>query len=104
MGRILGVDYGEKRIGLALSDEGYQFAFEFAIWPAADFLKKISGLISEKQIEKIVLGYPLNLKGQHTQKTKEVLEFKEKLQKILPADCTVELLDERFSSQMAGKI
>jgi len=104
MGRILGIDYGEKRIGLALSDEGQQFSFEHEIWAASEFFKKISKLISEKEIEKIILGYPLNLKGEKTKKTEEVLQFKTQLERILPAGVGVEMLDERFSSQMAGKI
>jgi len=104
MGRILAIDYGEKRIGLALSDENKEFAFEYEIWQAADFFKKISGLISEKEIEKIVLGKPVNLKGESTKKTQEVLRFQEKLQKTLPQECKIDLLDERLSSKMAEKI
>lgn len=104
MGRILGIDYGEKRIGLAISDEEHTFAFELEIWPAQDFFKRITEFVNEREIEKIILGYPLNLKGHQTAKTAEVLKFKEKLESILPPQTAVELLDERFSSKMAGKI
>jgi putative Holliday junction resolvase len=103
VGRILAIDYGEKRIGLALSDEGKKIAFEFEIWQNADFFKKISALVFEKGIEKIVLGYPLNLSGEHTKKTEEVMQFKKELQSALQ-NIPVELIDERFSSKMAAKI
>ncbi len=102
MPRILGIDYGEKRIGLALSDEDQKFSFEFEIWDPEKFSKQIAGLIQEKDIEKIVLGLPINMSGEHTQKTKEVLDFKARLEKLVSVP--VELIDERLSSQMASSI
>ena len=100
MARALAIDFGEKRIGLALSDESKTIAFEYEIWAAHDFFKKIDHLITEKEIETIVLGYPLNVSGKETEKTREVLEFKKQLENHLPT-IPVVLLDERFSSQMA---
>lgn len=102
MARILGIDYGEKRIGLALSDEGQQFAFEMDIWSPQEFYENIKALLVEKDIEKIILGLPLNMSGEQTAKTKEVLEFKEKLEKEV--NIPVEMLDERLTSQMAANI
>lgn len=102
MGRILGVDYGEKRIGLAITDEEQKFSFEHDIWDASEFFEKIEPLIIEYDIEKIVLGYPLNMSGEKTKKTAEVLEFKARLEKQIKIP--VELLDERLSSKMAAKI
>ena len=100
MGKLLAIDYGEKRVGIAVSDEEQHFAFERGIWPAEDFFKKITGFINEEQIEKIILGYPLTVSGQHSKKTDEVVQFKEKLQTA--AGVPVELIDERFSSQVAA--
>lgn len=102
MGRILGIDYGEKRIGLAITDEDQKFSFEHDIWLASEFYEKIEPLINEYDIEKIVLGYPLNMSGQKTKKTEEVLEFKTRLEKQIKIP--VELLDERLSSKMAASI
>lgn len=102
MGRILGLDYGEKRIGLAISDEEQKFSFELDIWPAYEFFEKIEPLITEQDVEKIVLGYPLNMSGDETKKSKEVLDFKEKLEKQIKIP--IEILDERLSSKMAAKI
>ena len=103
MARTLAIDFGEKRIGLALSDESNTIAFEYEIWAANDFFKKINQLVTEKEVETVVLGYPLNVSGKETEKTKEVLEFKQQLEKHL-LSIPVVLLDERFSSQMASKL
>lgn len=99
MGKLLAIDYGEKRIGLATSDENQEFAFEQGILSADKFFKELPKLIAELQIQKIILGYPLNLAGQHSQKTDEVIVFKKKLEQA--AGVPVELLDERFSSKAA---
>lgn len=102
MGRVLGIDYGEKRIGLALSDEEQKFSFEYDIWQNYEFFERIESLIAEQDIEKIVLGFPLNMDGGETQKTQEVKEFKEHLLKQV--SIPIEILDERLSSKMAAKI
>ncbi|MDB4940000.1 MAG: Holliday junction resolvase YqgF [Candidatus Doudnabacteria bacterium] len=102
MGRILGIDYGHVRIGMAISDEEQQFAFEYEIWNPKDFFNKIKSLIETKEIKKIVLGLPLNMSGKNSEKTLEVLEFKEKLASLI--DIPIETIDERLSSKMAGNI
>ncbi|GAC1412218.1 MAG: Holliday junction resolvase RuvX [Candidatus Doudnabacteria bacterium] len=102
MGRILGIDYGHVRIGLAISDEDQKFSFEFEIWSPKVFLEKINSLIEEKGIVKIVLGLPLNMSGESTKKTEEVIEFKHKLEQLVKIP--VDLTDERLSSKMAGNI
>ncbi|MBU6447599.1 Holliday junction resolvase RuvX, partial [Patescibacteria group bacterium] len=91
MGRILAIDYGEKRIGLAISDEEQKFSFELDIWSPREFSENIRALLAERNIEKIVLGHPLGMSGQKTAKTAEVERFKEELEKM--AQVPVELFD-----------
>ncbi len=102
MGRILGIDFGEKRIGLAISDEEQKFAFEYEIWSPEKLQSEIQTLVRDKEIVKIVLGLPLNMSGDDTQKTEEVRTFKEKLESLVTIP--VELIDERLTSQMASTI
>ena len=102
MGRILALDYGHVRIGLALSDEDQKFAFEHEIWKRPDFFERLPELIKEKDIAKIILGYPLNMASEPTAKTAEVLRFKKELEE--KAKLPVELVDERLSSKMAAKL
>jgi putative holliday junction resolvase len=97
--KILGIDYGEKRIGLAISDESATFARELTILSPKEFWESIRNTIGENEIKQIVLGWPLNMSGEMTEKTREVESFKLRLEKetALP----VEIIDERLSSQMA---
>ena len=102
MSKILGIDYGEKRIGLAISDESQTFARELVILSPKDFWKSITSLIEENQVEKIVLGWPLNMNGEETEKTEEVSRFK--VQVVSKTGLSVETVDERLTSKMAESI
>ena len=87
MGRALGIDHGEKRIGLALSDSGRLFARPLEVIEGeARFFRRLSDLVAEQEIEEIVLGLPLNMDGSQGPKAAEVLAFKERLEVAL-ADC-----------------
>jgi putative holliday junction resolvase len=100
--KILGIDYGEKRIGLAISDESQTFARELDILSPKEFWEQVNKLISDQQISLIVLGWPLNMSGEETEKTKEVTSFR--LQVTSKTGLPVEIMDERLSSQMAEHI
>ena len=112
LGRILGIDYGEKRIGLAISDESQTFARELDIFSPKKFWSEINQLIANHAIVKIVIGWPLNMGGEETKKTLEVKDFKEKLEKFLEISAKggpafggkIEIMDERLTSQMAQNL
>jgi len=101
-GKILGIDYGEKRIGLAVSDESQTFARELAILSPKEFWEQVGQLISSQSISKVVLGWPLNMSGEMTEKTREVESFKLKVES--ETKLPVEVIDERLSSQMAQNL
>ena len=103
MGRILGVDYGEIRIGLSLSDNTKRIAFPFKtiknknIDFLLDFFRKLN---SEKNIESIVIGLPLGMNGKDTLQTKNVRIFSKSLSILgLP----IFFQDERLTSLSAKK-
>lgn len=100
--RILGIDYGEKRIGLAISDELGMLARELKIVSPKQLATELPKLVVEFEVGAIVLGWPLNMSGQQTDKTREVSAFKEMLEQktALP----VILIDERWSSKMASNL
>lgn len=100
--RVLGIDFGTKRVGLAISDELGLLARELSIVSPADFFRLLPGLIQEYEIESIVLGIPFNMSGQDTEKTKEVREFQSKIEAV--SGIPVHGVDERLSSQMAQHI
>ena len=103
----MGIDYGSVRIGISLSDESSSIAFgKEAIANDKDSLKKITELIKSNSVQKVVLGYPLNLKGAKTAQTLEVEDFEKKLRDFLNGNIgkdVIEIIrwDERFTSKMA---
>lgn len=101
-GKLIGIDFGEKRIGLAISDETKTFARELAIVSPEEVISKLQELMQDEEIDGLVLGYPLSMSGTETEKTKEVLQFKEKLENKLKLE--VHLFDERLSSVMTDSL
>ncbi len=78
MSRVLGLDYGERRIGLALSDPLGIIAKPLICIDrkkTADYISQISKIVSEKNITSIVVGLPLTLKGHYSKQTEIVLAF-----------------------------
>lgn len=102
--KILGIDFGTKRIGLAISDETQTFSRELNVLSPKEFWSKILSIISENEIVTIVLGMPVNMEGGNTPKTLEVKDFKNKLQKKIGEEIKIDLVDERLSSKMAENI
>ena len=101
MARALGIDFGEKRVGLALSDRLKLIASPYkTIYYGSenDLISKIKNIVFEKEIKIFVLGLPLNMKGEDSAQTKKVRKFK-KLLSILSLPIVYE--DERFSSIIA---
>ena len=108
MGSILAIDYGLKRIGLAISDSDRIFAFPCRTILNQSFdsvLNEISFLVKEKDIDLIIVGMPYSLflspekKNHKNSMEKIVMNFVKKLKKKL--NVTVETVDERLSSFMA---
>jgi putative Holliday junction resolvase len=103
--KYLSIDYGLRRVGIAVSDEDkkYSFSRDFLFNDKNLFIKLLS-LIEQEKISRIILGYPLNLKSEKTSQTIEVEKFKQKLESILQKNSLaifVDLFDERLTSNMA---
>ena len=101
MSRILGLDYGEKRVGLAITDPLNIIAKPLQTINVSkeDIYKVLNQLIKEYQIVKIVVGLPLTLKNTHSIQTDKVLVFIEQLKNNVNID--IDTYDERFTSDMA---
>ncbi len=100
--RILALDYGTKRIGLALSDPLKMFATPKGhLLNNASFKTELKKIIDQNAVIKIILGLPNSLKNNETQMTQEVLNFKKTLQEFLSIE--IELIDERLSSKQAQR-
>jgi len=101
----MGIDWGEKRIGIALSDPLHIFAQPFSILEfksKKELLKKIRDIIQEKEVGKIVVGLPRRTDGKEGWAEKQVEEFVAWLRKSLSVD--VITWDERYTSRLARQI
>lgn len=106
MNRILGIDYGEKRIGLALSDSLQIIASAYEVWEnkgANEFFLELEKLIEIKKVQKIVIGLPKNMDGSLGFQAKEVQTFFEKFIKE-HSELEFYFFDERRSSVLAGEV
>ncbi|HNX52869.1 MAG TPA: Holliday junction resolvase RuvX [Pontiellaceae bacterium] len=100
MGRVLGIDHGDVRIGVALSDPTEFLASSLCVLDSTNAgLDQIIALIAEHQVEKIVVGLPRNMDGSYGSATEKVRNFIEKLK--LRTDVPVFEWDERMSTVSA---
>ncbi len=100
MGRIIGVDYGLKRIGLAVTDPLQIFASPLTTVSPAEFDEFIKEYIKKQEVDAFVIGYPVQMNNEPSESVLHVNPFIKKLKKNYP-DIHIHLADERFTSQMA---
>ena len=99
MPRILAIDHGTVRIGLALSDETEIVASPFKTIDASHEPERtLARIVQEKRIAKIVLGMPFRMDGQRGDAAERVEKFAERLGKELQHEIPIEFVDERLSS------
>ena len=98
-GVILAIDYGKKRLGLALSDEFGVTSRPYATWTRINRrrdLARLRELVRKEAVRRIVVGLPLHLDGRPSEMSEEARGFAERVQKAL--GLPVEMVDERLSS------
>jgi putative Holliday junction resolvase len=103
--RILALDHGTRRIGVAVSDETKTIAQPLEYIPAEpfkDFLERFKKILIEKEVEHILIGMPRNMDGTYGPAAQKVQAFVE----LLKADTAlpIKLWDERLTSSMANKV
>ena len=100
MGRVLGIDHGDVRIGVALSDPTAFLASSLCVLDSTNAgIDQIAALIAEHQVEKIVIGLPRNMDGSYGSATEKVRSFVEKLKR--KTNVPVFEWDERLSTVSA---
>ncbi len=102
--RILCIDYGQKRIGLAVSDPAGRMAHPLKVIENRDRFKlfdTIKGVIKEYEVEKVLVGFPCRLNGSLSPASKQVELFLRRLRKVL--SLPVMTWDERLTSKAAER-
>ena len=102
MGRILGIDYGRKRCGIAVTDPLKIIANGLTTVPSHTLIEFIQGYVAKEEVEKIVVGLPKQLNGNPSESMKYITPFLNRLKKVLP-NIPVVMYDERFTSTIAHK-
>lgn len=100
MGRILAIDYGKKRTGLAVTDPLQIIATGLTTIPSQTLIPYLKKYFETEQVELILIGEPKNLDGSDTDATALVAECVRILKKNFPA-MPLKQVDERFTSKMA---
>lgn len=100
MARILAFDFGTKRTGLAVSDEGKSFAFPLTVLNAAELLPFVQDYLKKEQVDTFVVGEPKHLSGELSGPREALDNFVRYLEKHYP-NIPVHRVDERFTSSMA---
>lgn len=100
--RILAIDFGTKRIGLAITDPLKMFAIPFDTLPNnTSTITEIIKIINEKNVKQIILGYPVKESGEETSISPLINRFKKELEN--KTGIQIQLVDERYSSDIASK-
>lgn len=102
MGRILGIDYGRKRCGIAVTDPLKIIANGLTTVPAHTLIDFLQDYTKKESVEKIIVGLPKQLNGEPSESMKYITPFLNRLRKVLP-DIPVEMYDERFTSTIAHR-
>lgn len=101
MGQILAIDYGKKRCGLAATDDLQLIASALDTVETADLLDYLKKYFSQNKVGIVVVGQPVDLKGNMSEVETDILKFIERFQQEFPA-IKVERFDERFTSKIAS--
>ena len=108
MTRWIAIDYGEKRIGVAITDPLKLFAKPHCTienHTDAQVESEIIKIIKEQKVDKLIVGLPIAISGDDSAKTKEVRDFVEKLKiSLAHTGCQIEMWDERYSTADANEL
>lgn len=100
MGRILAIDYGQKRVGLAVTDPLKIIANGLTTVPSGEIFKFLADYTAKEQVELFVVGLPKKMNNEYSDSMRLIEPFVKALKKKYP-NIPVEMVDERFTSVLA---
>ena len=100
MSRILAIDYGRKRTGIAVTDPMQIIASGLTTVPTHQLMDFLMKYVQQEKVERIIIGHPKQMNNEVSENMKNIVPFMNRLKKQLP-DIPVELVDERFTSVLA---
>ena len=100
MGRILSIDYGNKRVGIAVTDPLKMIATRLTTVSSDEIWDFLSNYFAREEVELVLVGYPRQLNNEPSEAIRYINPFLKKFQKIY-MEMPLKLMDERFTSKMA---
>ena len=100
MPRILAIDYGEKRTGIAVTDELQIIASGLTTVKTNELIKFLINYTNKEQVELFIVGQPKQMNNSDSESEKHILSFLKQLEKSLPK-IPIKRIDERFTSKIA---
>ena len=100
--RVLAIDYGKKRTGLAVTDPLQIIANGLCTVATVDLERYLLDYVAREPVERIIVGWPRQMNGQDSENMVRITPFVNRLRKLLPTT-PVELIDERFTSVLAHR-
>ncbi len=100
MGRIVAIDYGKKRTGVAVTDILQLIANGLTTVPTTELMDFLLKYAEKEPVERIIVGHPKQMNNEDSENMKRIVPFVNLLKKKLP-NIPVELVDERFTSVLA---
>ena len=100
MGRILAIDYGTKRTGIAITDEMQIIASGLTTVDTKELLSFLKNYVDSEKVDKFVVGLPKQMNNMASESESYIQKFLEQLTKAIP-NIPIERVDERFTSKMA---
>ena len=100
MGRVIAIDYGKKRTGIAVTDPLRLISNNLATVPSQEIYDFLTGYFSEEEVDVIVVGYPKKMNNEPSESVIYINPFIKKLEILFP-DKEIVLMDERFTSKIA---
>ena len=100
MGRILAIDYGTKRTGIAITDEMQIIASGLTTVDTKELLSFLTNYVDSEKVDKFVVGLPKQMNNMASESESYIQKFLEQLTKAIP-NIPIERVDERFTSKMA---
>ena len=103
MSKYIGIDYGQKKIGLSVTDDNKVFAFPLETVKNIDFFDFIFDFTKENNVDKFIVGKPIRMSGENSEIESEIIKFIKKLEKKFP-NIPIVRFDERFTSKISKQI
>lgn len=102
MGRLLSIDYGRKRCGIAVTDPLRIVATGLTTVPSGKLEEFLRGYMASEQVDRIIMGHPTTMRGEESESMRYIRPAVSRLRKVFP-EVEIEFFDERFTSVLAHR-